>query len=398
MPDTLDANGLQVKTFNETLEDLKTSLTEVLGSDANFDSNTPDGNLINTVSLLATDLRNLLVRINSNFDPDQAEGIVLNQRVAINNIQRQGGTFTLQDIEVVVDRSLTLQGLDSNINEIDAEGFTISDGGGTNFILANTVNLTAGTHTLSFRAEEIGAITTSPNTITNLVDVVLGVVSVNNPTGAQEIRTNEETSPQLRLRRARSQANSGANSIDSIFGNILNISGVTDAKVYENNNSTTDINGVPSNSIWAIVQGGSDEDIANTIEAKRSGGCGMKGDVVFDIINSQGTIIPIKFDRPLTENLYIKFSIKKTNQSSSFNIDGIKDYIVNNLDFSIGDSAETSLITSLALQGINTTGGGGVPLSVLISKDNVSFVEFLEVSSLQNIFTTSNALIDITEL
>jgi len=398
MADVLDANGLQIKTYEESLADMQNALIAILGSDVNFDSNTPDGQLTNTIALEATDLRNLLKNIYNNFDPDLAQGIVLDQRVAINNIQRQAGTFTLQDVLVTVDRSLTLQGLDTNIALLEGTGFTISDSAGNQFILANSIALTAGAHTLSFRAKNIGVITTTPNTITVLVSVILGVVSVNNPTGAQEIGTNEEVDSALRIRRNRSVANNAQGYIDGIYGNISNVPNVTDAKVFENITNVTDVNGIPAHGIWVIAQGGADKDIATKIYTLKSAGSNMKGDVVYSITNKQGFIVAIKFSRPLTENLYIKFDLKPTISGKVFNLEGIKNYVVKNLNYTIGQDSETSKITTTIVNGINSLGGGGVPLNVEISKDNITYVDYLTVTNLNNIFTTANSLIFITEI
>jgi hypothetical protein len=52
------------------------------------------------------------------FDPDNAVGVVLDQRVAINGIQRQAGTYTVTPITVVTSQSVNLYGLDQDVQPV----------------------------------------------------------------------------------------------------------------------------------------------------------------------------------------------------------------------------------------------------------------------------------------
>ena len=97
-------------------------------------------------------------------------------------------------------------------------------------------------------------------------------------------------------------------------------------------------------------------------------------------------------------DIYIRFNIKRTKTGTVFNQIAIKNYIADNLDFSINADAETSLITSVCIDAISNTSGGGVPLNVEISLDNITFVDFIQSTSLQNKFNINVNKITITEL
>ena len=74
----------------------------------------------------------------------------------------------------------------------------------------------------------------------------------------------------------------------------------------------------------------------------------------------------------------IKFNIQKTLSTATFDLDKIKQYIADNLSFSIGEGANTSDVTTIAQQAIDANGGNGVALNVLISDDNGStWVEYV---------------------
>lgn len=398
MPDILDANGLQVKTLNDIIADLVAGVQTIYGPDVNVNQNSPDGQLINIFAQAAVDIRELLVNVNSSFDPDQAVGVVLDERVVINNIQRQGGTFTVQPIEITTDRTVNLQGLDAAYNDPNGTGYTVSDDSGNQFILIDTVTLTAGTDTLNFRAKNIGLVETTPNTIINPVTIVLGVTDINNPSGALQIGQNEETDAQLRVRRQQSVSNGAIGYLDALLGSLLAITGVTDGKVYENNTDATDSDGIPEHSIWAIVEGGANTDIANVIYSKLNYGAGMKGTVSVPITTASGAVMNIKFDRPTAENLYIRFDIQKTSSIAVFDQALIKQYIVDNMKYTIGQFAQVANLYAAAVAAINANGGGGFPTELQISTDNITYVDYILPSTLDKQFVLDTTRISITEL
>lgn len=398
MPDIFDANGLQVKTRNEIVDDLNAAFRTIYGTDINVDQNSPDGQLIGILAQAAVDLREMLVAVNAGFDPDRAPGVILDERVTINNIARKGGTYTMQPIRLVTDRTVLLQGLDSMFNDPNGVGYTVQDDAGNKFILIDSITLTAGTNDLTFRAQQIGRVETTVNTITTPVTIVLGVTSINNPSGALEIGQNEETQPELRIRRQRSVANGSAGYLNGLEGVIFGIDGVTDVKVYENYSDDTDADGIPPHCIWVIVEGGANSDIALAIYGRKSYGCDMLGAVSVNIVTPNGKIFIAKFDRPAAENLYIRYDIQPTIGSAVFDTALLKQYLVDNLEYKIGQFAVTNTITAFATASIDAYGGGGAPVNLEISKDGVTYTDYLETSFLKNQFVLDVTRIAITVL
>lgn len=396
MPDQLTADGLEVKTRQEIVNDLSDAFREIYGADINLDQNSPDGQIIGILAQLGVDLRELAVQINNGFDPDRALGRVLDERVVINNIERVGATFTTIDINITVDRTVTLAGLDDKFNDIDGTGFTVQDDSGNQFILVDTETITAGTHSLTFRARDIGQVETTIGTITNPVTIVLGVTAINNPVAPTNIGQNEETDAQLRVRRQRSVAQSANGYLNGLLGLVLSLDGVTDAQIYENYTNTTDSDGIPPHCIWLIVEGGSNQDIGNTIYERKSYGCDMKGEVEVNITTPSNALFVAKFDRPTPENLYVRFEIKRTSPIHIFDETIIKDYIEENVLYNIGDFAETSRLTTSAVLAIASQGGGGVPINMEISDDGYSWVDYLEVPSLDAKWVIDADNIEIT--
>ena len=377
MSDVFDENGLQTATRQELLAELESAFHEIYGNDVLLDSSTPDGQWLNILAQKGVDVRGLLMQLYNSFNPDNAQGSVLDQRCAINNVFRKAGTFTTVSVDVVVDRTVQLQGLDSNYNNPDATGYTIQDNEGNRFILVNSQTRTPGDSTpCLFRSENMGSIVVTPNTLTTPVTIVLGVVSVNNPAGAITIGSDEETDAQLRLRRRQSVAINSYGYLNGLQAALLQLDGVNDAKVYENYTSSTDANGTPAHSIWVVMDGGSSEDIANTIYSKKAPGCDMRGNITHTITTPALTQFVAAWDEASVSPFFIKFDIKPSTTGVAFDQDAIKAYIENHLDFKIGDMAETASITTIAQEAIDANGGDGYAINVLISSGGSSSVTY----------------------
>lgn len=396
MADKIDETGLQTKTLNEIIADLETGFKEIYGVDINIDQNSPDGQLINIFAQSGIDIRELITGVYNSYNPDRAIGVQLDERVLINNITRKGGTYTIQPIVIVTDRTVSLVGLDSDFNNQEGEGYTVQDNAGNEFILIDSDTLIAGTHTLNFRARNIGLVETTVGTITTPVTVVLGVVSVNNASGALEVGTDQETDAQLRVRRSYSTSLNASAYLNGLLGTVLNIEGVSDAKLYENYTGSVDADGIPAHGFWLIAEGGANTDIADAIYKKKSYGSNMKGDVSVEIITASGQSFFAKFDRPTPKNLYIEFSIQPLASGQTFDLTSLKNYIVSNLSYGIGEAAESSKITCIIKDGIAETGGLGVPVLVEISDDDVTYVEYLETDTKDEEWTVDATRINIT--
>ena len=306
MANELSSTGLTTSSQSELLAQLTDALTAIYGSGINISSDTPDGQWINILVQAQLDILDLITQVYNSFDPDTAIGAVLDQRVAINGIQRQAATYTVTPITVVNTASVNLYGLDQDTQPI----YTVSDQAGNRWLLVSSeIGLAAGSHSLSFRAAVPGAVLTVPNTITVQVTIVLGVSSVNNPSTYTTLGVNEESDAALRLRRQISVSLASQGFLTGLLAALQNIEGVTSAFVYENNTDVTDSDGVPSHSIWVIVAGtGAEVDIATAIYDKRNAGCGMYGTQTYNITQIDGSLFPIYWDNVVTRNLFIAFT------------------------------------------------------------------------------------------
>lgn len=305
MPNSFGAGGLTVATRAELVTQLTTAYQTIYGATINLASDSPDGQWMNLIVQMILDVEDLLVQINSSFDPDNAIGVILDQRVAINGIQRQGGTFTVQPISITTSQALTLQGLDN----FPDTPYTVQDASGTQWQLQATQNVaSAGTNSYNFQAATPGAVQSTINSITLPVTIVLGVTGINNPSAYTTLGINEESDALLKIRRQKSVSLSSQGYLRGLVAALANINGVTSAFVYENDSDGTDSDGVPSHSIWVIVAGSAAAaDIANAIYTKRNAGCGMFGTQTFVITQVDGSQFPVNWDSVVTQSLFVSF-------------------------------------------------------------------------------------------
>ncbi len=394
MPNLLDANGLQLNTVADVVDMLLNGTPtypgyyQIYGPNINVGPNSPDGQTINLFAQIITDALDLLANVNAGMDPDQALGRVLDMRCAINGVVRRGATYTQQMVEVTASQALSLDGLDTN----PTSPFTVSDEAGNQFQLKTAYDfIGASTQSLLFQAATLGAVQTTANTITNIVTVLLGVTEVNNAAAALSVGQEEETDSALRVRRANSVSLPSQGYLQGLLGALLDTDGVAQAIVLENVTNATDANGVPAHSIWCIVLGGTDADVAHAIYVKRNAGCGMKGAItVLQPAIDGSPDVSIKFDRPTNQNLWIKFTVVAV--TGAVDPAYIKQQILLLLSYRINQSADASAIVALVKQispnaSISAEG---------VSADNVTYVSLLAPTAVNYQFQIASIRILIT--
>ena len=360
----ITATGISVPTQAQLLAYYQQQYLAIYGVDlTQQDPSSPDNQWVNIQVQAALDLQDFLIQIYNSFDPDNAIGVVLDQRVAINGIQRQAGTFTITNVTLVLSQSVNLYGLDQTAQPV----YTVSDSSGNQWQLMFTqLGLGGGTHILAFQAANPGAVSTVPNTITVPVTIVLGVTSINNPTSYTSLGINEESDAALKIRRQKSIAQPGQGYYAGLLGALENISGVTFAYIEENTTASANADGVPGHSIWVIV-GGSPQAaaIANAIYVYRNAGCGMYGSQNYFVTQVDGSSFEVFWDNVSTQALFIVATLTsldgvhppniaaiQTGLVTSFTPAPAQEVNVNGLATLIQDIDPNSLVT---LPGFNTS-------------------------------------------
>lgn len=169
-----------------------------------------------------------------------------------------------------------------------------------------------------------GPVAQEANTITNIVTPVLGWDSITNPLSASEGRF-KETDEELRIRFRNTKLERSSNILDSLYSALLNIDGVEEVKIYENDTNVTDSNGVLPHSFLPVVRGGSSQIIANTIWQNKPMGIRSQGNTIIQITDSQGFVHDIGLERPSPVTIYMVINLSADSESPTpFPGDGVE--------------------------------------------------------------------------
>ena len=399
--DALNENGLSLLSANDIRNNLVESFKGIYGSDINLDSNTQDGQIIDIITQMSVDLRELYRAYYNSMNPDMCRGSIQDVRFRINNLWRKGGSFTIVPMTLVISKTVELEGLDANYNDVNAVAYGVVDDSGNTYYLIDSETFPPGTYIRSFRADNYGDINPVVGTIVNQQRIVKGVDRVSNDSAAISVGVEEEFDEAFAKRRQKSIERGSQSSADALRAQILNIEGVTDAFVYEhdyeNYPNVVDADGILPGYIWVIVEGGSNEDIGAAIYAHTSG-CGTKGEVSVETITNSGQKFVRRFDRVVGVPLHIKFSLQETVKDTVFDMDGIKQSIADLLIYETYELAETSKVTEIARIAIDNNGGGGVPVNVEISLNGEDYVDYIANTNKLSKFTVDASRIVIEEI
>lgn len=384
-------NGLVTQSLEEIREDLIAKFKEIYGQDINIEQNSSDGQWLNIMAQEKKDMLDLFTQFYNNLDPDRVVGIPQQILYKLNALTIQAYTYSYVYVNVTVSESVTLQGLDDNIESADGTGYTVRDTNGNRWILATTQNIeTAGTYLLNFRAGDLGSVTALPNTITVMETVLRGVTGVNNPANNYITGNTGESSAQFRRRRNQAMAVPSQGFDESTQSQMLNLPNVTQCKVYDNRTDEV-VNGIPAHGIWVIVQGGTPEDIGRVIYNNLPPGIPMKGSQSVVVPKINGDVVTMYYDVASPTPLYVQATIKNFT-TTTLDTDYIKTQL-SEIIYDIQQRAESSDINTVIKDAI---GQVGAPYDITISIDNTNWVEFVVPTGLDQYFVISADTITLT--
>ncbi len=412
---SLTSTGLIIDTVAELQTQLTQDMQNIYGQGIDLSSDTPDGQMMLNYIQSAIDTEETVQQVFNSFDPDNAVGIVLDQRCAINGIQREMGTFTTTNVKITFGSTGTLYGLNQTAQPV----YTVTDSTGTTqWQLQTTVTKTVGSYELPFQASIVGPITTTIGTITVPVTVDLSVTSIINDQAYLVLGTAQESDNQFKVRRQQSTAIGSQGYYNGLVAQLENISGigVGNVMVYENNTASTSNgsapphvpSGIPSHSIWVVVGGGAASEstiggvaganalaIATAIYNKRNAGCGMLGSQSYAITQADGSLFPVFWDVVIQVPLFIKFLVGSINGTSFPNIQALRDSIPTSFLPGINQTVNASevVIAANAIDPNSYVSSVGYALTY-----NGSYTATLSSSSGLDQFNISSANIIVTPM
>ena len=209
------------------------------------------------------------------------------------------------------------------------------------------------------------------NTITvvsNPDDAILEVTNQEPAYGGNDEETDEDYRERLVLENI-SKEGPTANGIRSA---LMNVSGVREVGIVDNDQNSTDEYGNPPYSVHVYVLGGADNDIAETLNDRVAAGVTLAGSKAVNITDDSGITKTIRFDHATEVPIFIQVEIKT---SDSWNQDDgpnqIKDDIAQKINAL--EMGQTVHLTKLFSNVYDKPGVEEASIKIGLAKDSLSY-------------------------
>lgn len=339
----MDASGFHYPSYDDIQQELIEEMKRIYGQDLYLGNDSQDYQMISAFALKIYDTYQAIELDYNNRSTKTAVGTALDALVKNNGITRKKASYSTVRLTVTGDPGTGIIG--GLVKDTAGNTWAIND-----YYL---IIPPSGSIQVDATCTKLGDITANINTITQIVNPTKGWISVTNttiPAMGQPIETDE----QLRKRQSISVANPSQTVIESTEGAIAAIGGVTRYHVYENDTHFTDSNGIPSHSISAVVEGGTDKEIAQAIYLRKGPGCGTHGNTTVQLIPRSTVPININFSRPSYLDIDVQVKVKAltgyTNEVENDIIEQVRYYLS---ILEIGQDVYISSIWAVAARAIS---------------------------------------------
>ena len=310
----ITAQGLQIKRLAQIVAELEESFRNAFGENIDLVANAPLGQIIGIISEREALLWELVQDLYNSQYPNTSSGRNLDNSVSLTGTRRKPATFSsVQGIARGADGTLIPAGTIIAVQgNPDARFVTQSDA---------TISVADGdtfkSLPIDLVAESTGPFETAIGTLNDIVTPVGGLESFTNE-AIGDVGSNAENDADLKIRRLQELNLAGVATVEAIKSRLSARENVEAVEVFVNKNSIT-INGRPPHSVEVLVKGDNDDDLAVAIFNLVGGGITYVGNVVKNIIDSQGHNQEIKFSRPVDVPIFVEFTVST---NSLYPVDG----------------------------------------------------------------------------
>jgi uncharacterized phage protein gp47/JayE len=317
----LGPTGFERRPLSEIILNIKNKMQEAFPEEIVFDESSPDMQQIGVVSEQYSDLWDFLLELWNQLDPDNAQGVMLDR---INNGIRGVPRILYEPTKVVCQ----LTGTPGELlvaGSLARSSVVLSS---PNFSLMEDVIFdVAGNATGVFIATDNGIYVIGAGEMDTIVTISADWLTITN---AQDGVTGvpDESDSDYRIRGQKSTSIRGQGYIDAVESNILNLAGVTQVKVYENKEATTDANGLVAKAICCFVRGGVDQDIFDVLFKKANFGPKQVGTQTGYSNDFRGVPHPQAFERPTEISMVVEVNVTEKTGWTLSKVQAIKDAII----------------------------------------------------------------------
>jgi uncharacterized phage protein gp47/JayE len=310
MPNSIDSTGLTRVRYQDLRAEKETEFKNTFGQDIKTDVQSGFGQLISVSTQAEDELVGLVQVLLTAFDPNTANDVLLSRLAVIMNKRRNEAQKSTVTIDITTD---------SNGATIPV-GFVVENSSGIQFQTTTILVIApSSTASMEFEAVDDGPIAASAGALTIIKTPVFGVASVTNPADAI-VGRNQETDAELRARLLKTSSNANSTK-PGIFTALSEVNGVTYVDVIVNDTNVDFANGQKAHTVFPIVEGGADSDIAQALITKGvAGGIDYvkQGDISGVTIASDTYTDPISgqtytahWARPVNKQVYAAITVQK---------------------------------------------------------------------------------------
>jgi len=349
--DFINLSGVIVADTSATKGEVQQEYRDIFGDDLDLDDETPEGVLINSETLSRNGIANNNANMANQINPNLAGGIFLDAiwalTYALTGGRREATPSTFS-------QPINLTGVPGTV--IPAGSVALSVAGDEFESLSEVVLDLAGEASVAFQAVKNGPIAVGIGELNSLAPgAPLGWETVNN-TVAATLGSDEESDSQSRLRRVDTLALQGIAISEAITSALNNINGVKSLSYRENFTDTDQvIDGVflLKHSVYACVDGGGNGEVALALLENKTAGANWNGALEIPVLDeTSGQVYPVKFDRPVLVQVWIRVTIAPTTVSNPSDVidDAVLKYVNGELEgqrgFVVGANASPFEIAS----------------------------------------------------
>jgi uncharacterized phage protein gp47/JayE len=346
----LDENGFSIETLQNIKTDIEDSQLANINSELNVSASSLLGQLNSIMSAKLREMWEVAEAVYAAFYPDSASG------VSLDNVASLTGTVRLP--AVAASGTLTI--------DVDA-GFSANAGdlvcypdATPSWLFSNTAAVSSvgadPALAVVFEAQEAGDKFVAATVNWTIASTFTGWNSVGGNAADIDNGRDLETDAELRIRRENELDAQGHATVESIRSDMLQVTDVTSATVFENTTDVT-VGILTPHSIRVVVLGGTDADVAEGLFDTKAAGIETIGSSSAVVTDSQGINHTINFDRASEEDIAVEADI--TVVTGTYPADGdsqVKAALVAHIDgLGLGVDVILSQLTGVCLDiaGVN---------------------------------------------
>jgi len=330
----IDESGLTIPSYQDILDDLIEQAKTIYGQDIYLETDTADYQFISVFALKVYDCMLATQLAYNSRSPQTSIGSALDAIVKLNGLSRLVATYSICTVTLTGTAGTVINnGIVTDINgkKWDLPVLVTIGGGGTIDVVAT--------------CQEIGTVTALAGNLSIISTPTYGWTSVTNAAAASPGEP-IETDTQLKARQSESVSLPSQSLVAGTASALAIIDGVTRHKVYENYTDATDADGIPRHCIAAVVEGGTDEDVAQAIFINKTPGCAMNGEVTVVVTDPiTAATMDVKFHRPTAVPIFVTVTVHPLAGWTTDTAELVKFWIAAMINSrQIGDDIENSFL------------------------------------------------------